>query len=118
MRCAAAVLHPSGRRGCHTDPVPYTGDILDDFEAQRRAPRYPSVIVESGLVVEDRSSGFRGSVVRWNAEAVTLQDRRQYVRHFTWKSGGFVIDGHPVTLERPAHVAAVSQRLPAAGSIG
>jgi hypothetical protein len=97
--------------------VPYTRDILDEFEAQRRAPRYPTVTVESGMTVADRSSGFRGSVVRWNAEGITLQDDRDYVRHFTWKSGGFVVDGRPVTLERPAHVSAVSQRMTASGSI-
>lgn len=97
--------------------MPYTGDILDELEAQRRAPRYPGVTVESGLVVEDRSSGFRGSVVRWNVEGVTLQNERDYVRHFTWKPGGFVIDGRPVTLERPAAIAAASQRVTASGSI-
>ncbi len=97
--------------------MPYTGDILDDFEAQRRAPKYPTLIVEPGLVVEDRSSGFRGKIVRWNVEAVTVQDRRDHVRHFSWKTGGFIVEGRPVTLERPTHVAAVSQRVTASGSI-
>jgi hypothetical protein len=97
--------------------VPYTGDILDDFDARRRAPEYPTLIVEPGLVVEDRSSGFRGDVVRWNVEGVTVQDRRDHVRHFSWKTGGFVVEGRRVTLERPAHIAAVSQRVTASGSI-
>lgn len=97
--------------------MPYTGDILDDFDARRRAPEYPTLIVEPGLVVEDRSSGFRGDVVRWNVEGVTVQDRRDHVRHFSWKTGGFVVEGRRVTLERPAHIAAVSQRVTASGSI-
>jgi hypothetical protein len=97
--------------------VPYTGDILDDFEAQRRAPDYPTVMVEAGMAIEDRSSGFRGSVVRWNVEAITLQDRRDQVRHFTWKPGGFMVGGRPVTLERPAQIASVSQRVTASGSL-
>ena len=104
-------------RGCDNHPVPYTGDILDDYDAQRRRPRYPTETVELGMLVEDRANRFCGTVVRWNAEGVTLQDRRDHVRHFTWKPGGFLIEGRAVTLERPASVAAVTQRLTASGSL-
>ena len=83
---------------CHTRGVKYSGDILDDFDAMRRRPTYPDVVVEVGLLVEDRASGFCGDVVRWSAEGVTLQERGGYVRHFTWKPGGFLIEGRPVTL--------------------
>jgi len=55
--------------------------------------------------------------VRWNAEGVTLQNDEQYVRHFTWKSGGFVADGGFVTLVRPAASATATQRTTASGSI-
>jgi hypothetical protein len=96
--------------------VRYSGDILDDDLARRR-PAYPDITVELGMLVEDRSSGFCGDVVRWGAEGVTLQDRRHHVRHFSWKPGGFLIEGRPVTLQRPARVAAVSQRITASGSI-
>jgi hypothetical protein len=92
-------------------------DILDDFEQQRRAPRYPDVVVELGLVVEDRSSHFTGDVVRWSAEGVTLQDRHDYVRHFGWKPGGFLIEGRPVTLIRPKAAAVATQRITASGSV-
>ena len=95
----------------------YTGDILDDFAASERGPTYPDVVVEMGLLVEDRSSRFCGDVVRWNAEGVTLQDRNDYVRHFTWKPGGFLIQGRPVTLVRPAKVSAATQRITASGSV-
>lgn len=33
---------------------------------------------------------------------MTLRDRRQHLRHFAWKPGGFLLDGRPVTLRRPA----------------
>ncbi|HEY4608221.1 MAG TPA: DUF3097 family protein, partial [Ilumatobacteraceae bacterium] len=53
-----------------------------------------------GDVVEDRSSGFCGSIIRITAEAVTLRDRNDKVREFRYKPGGFLIDGRPVTLVR------------------
>jgi hypothetical protein len=99
--------------------VRYPGDILDDVTSGRapRRPDYPVVTVEVGLLVEDRSSGFCGDVVRWSAEGVTLQDRNAYVRHFTWKPGGFLLEGRAVTLQRPAKVPTASQRVTASGSI-
>jgi hypothetical protein len=97
--------------------VAYTGDILDDFAASKRGPTYPDVVVEMGMLVEDRASRFCGDVVRWSAEGVTLQDRNDYVRHFTWKPGGFLIEGRPVTLVRPATAKAATQRITASGSV-
>lgn len=95
----------------------YDTDILDDFAAQQRRPKYPDVTVEMGMVIEDRSSHFVGDVVRWNAEGVTLQDAKSYLRHFTWKPGGFLIAGKPVTLVRPAQVKTATNRVTASGSI-
>ena len=107
----------SGCIDCFTGAVAYTGDILDDFAAAQRRPRYPDVVVEMGMLVEDRASHFCGDVVRWSAEGVTLQDRNDYVRHFTWKPGGFLIEGKPVTLVRPPTASAATQRVTASGSL-
>ncbi|MEL6890722.1 MAG: DUF3097 family protein [Actinomycetota bacterium] len=95
----------------------YDTDILDDFEQQRRRPRYADVTVEPGMAVRDRSSGFSGRVVKWNAEGVTVQNGGHHVRHFTWKPGGFEVAGAFVTLVRPAAVKSVSGRLTASGSV-
>lgn len=96
----------------------YDRDILDEMADQRRKPSYPTVEVELGMVVEDRASGFVGDVVRWNHEAVTLRDRKQHLRYFSWKPGGFLLEGRPVTLAKPAAVAAsASLRITASGSI-
>jgi hypothetical protein len=95
----------------------YDSDILDDFAAQKQRPRYSDVTVEMGMVVEDRSSHFVGDVVRWSAEGVTLRDAKQYLRHFTWKPGGFLIDGRPVTLVRPPQGKVATNRVTASGSI-
>ena len=73
--------------------------------------------MSNGLVVEDRASGFFGDVVRWNNEAVTLRDRKQHLRHFTWKPGGFLFEGKPVTLTRPVERPAATQQMTASGSV-
>ena len=130
-------------------PVKYDQDILEAYAADRKPTRYPTAEVATGLVVEDRSSGFCGEVVQWNHEAVTLRalpdpplrsssgpstpedpanrrrpppagptrDREQHLRHFTWKPGGFLIEGRPVTLVRPVVQPTVTQRVTASGSI-
>lgn len=95
----------------------YDRDILDEFADARKRPEYPSVEVSMGLVVEDRSSGFVGDIVRWSHEGVTLRDNKQALRHFTWKAGGFRYKGRPVTLVRPAQHASATQRFTASGSV-
>ncbi len=96
----------------------YQRDILDEYADRLKPTKYCNKEVEIGLVVEDRSSGFVGDVVRWNHEAVTLRDRDQHLRFFTWKPGGFLFEGIPVTLMPPAAVAtAASQRVTASGSV-
>jgi len=91
-------------------------DILDEFEDQRRAPQYPSAPARLGDVVEDRASGFCGSIIRITAEAVTLRDRWNATREFRYKQGGFSIDGRPVTLVRESP-AAPKQRLTNSGAV-
>jgi hypothetical protein len=102
---------PSAR----TESVP--GDILDDFDAQRRQPAYRKVEATSGLVVEDRASGFTGDVVAVDARAVTLRDRLDKRREFTLKPGGFLIDGRPVTLVRPQPRPSAQPAINRSGSV-
>jgi hypothetical protein len=85
----------------HSNAVVYERDILDEFAAAKQAPRYPSIEIGQGLLVEDRISGFTGDVVGWNHEAIRVRDRNNVVRNFTWKPGGFLLEGQPVTLVRP-----------------
>lgn len=80
----------------------YERDILDELAAnEARRGTYPVVAAVTGLVVEDRSSGFCGDVVGADAEAVTLRDRHGRSRQFRWRPGGFLVEGNPVTLRRP-----------------
>jgi hypothetical protein len=95
-------------------------DILDEFEQQRTKPKYREVPVRTGMVVEDRATGFCGDVVKITVEAVTLRDRKGNHRHFRYKPGGFLLDGKPISLVRPATNAAASAattRVTASGSI-
>lgn len=97
----------------------YDRDILDDFADSKKPKTYAAVEVTMGMVVEDRASGFVGDVVKWSAEAVTLRDRRNQLRHFGWKDGGFLLEGRPVTLRRPTvrREASLADRITASGSI-
>jgi hypothetical protein len=83
-----------------------SGDILDEFEQQRRQPAYPSVAARLGEIVEDRASGFCGDIVAITAEAVTMRDRHGRTRQFRYKPGGFLIAGRPVTLVREKRATA------------
>lgn len=83
----------------------YNRDILDEY-AEHRAPRvYPKVEAAPGLVVEDRSSGFCGDIVKTTSAAVTLRGRSGHHRHFRWTPGGFLLEGKPVTLVPPTRPA-------------
>jgi hypothetical protein len=86
----------------------YERDILDEFADRKKAPTYPQVVAQTGMIAEDRASGFCGDVVRITFEAVTLRDRHNQQRHFRWKEGGFLLDGKPVTLTRAT--AATSEK--------
>ena len=96
----------------------YERDILEEFAAARLAPRYPTVEVSLGLLVEDRISGFTGDVIGWNHEAIRVRDRNRVVRNFVWKQGGFLLEGRPVTLVPPTpQTAPTGPRLTNSGSI-
>lgn len=92
-------------------------DILDEFEQQKRAPRYREVAVALGMVIEDRATGFCGDVVKLSTEAVTLRDRSGGHRHFRYKPGGFLIAGKPVSLIRPPDNVIREPKITNSGSV-
>lgn len=94
----------------------YERDILTEATTRKR-PTFPTVPAEVGMVVEDRSSGFCGDVVRITNEAVTLRARSNEHRHFRWKDGGFLVDGVPTTLAKPAPAAPKGPTFTASGSV-
>jgi hypothetical protein len=74
------------------------GDILG--RPRRRV--IPEVAADPGLVVEDPASGFCGAVLRVESGSVVLEDRHGATRLFPLRPAGFLLDGQPVTLTRPA----------------
>jgi hypothetical protein len=93
----------------------YDFDVLRAGDPRRRT--VPSVEAEPGLVVEDPDSGFCGAVVGFEAGAVVLEDRFGKRRHFPLVPAGFLLDGAPVTLTRPAAQVPTARRLTASGSV-
>jgi hypothetical protein len=74
------------------------GDIL----AGKPKREIPEVPADVGLVVEDPASGFCGAVVRLEPGTVVLEDRHGKHRVFPLEPAGFLLDGRPVTLTKPA----------------
>lgn len=103
----------------------YGPDVLGP--SARRRPAVPRVAAEPGLVVEEaagagtidgpaRLDGFVGAVVAVDKDAVTLEDRHGRRRVFPL-GAGFLLDGEPVELVRPAPSAQPRVRRTASGSV-
>ena len=92
-------------------------DYGRDVLAGRKRRAIPELVAEPGLVVEDPASGFCGAVVRFEHGHVVLADRHGRHRLFPLNPAGFLVDGKPVTLVRPAVAPGQQRRLTASGSI-
>jgi hypothetical protein len=94
----------------------YGNDVLSGDWRRRKVT--PEVDAEPDLVVEDADSGFCGAVVGFESGAVVLEDRHGRRRNFPLLPAAFLLDGQPVTLRRPAPVAApAARRRTASGSV-
>ncbi|MBW8483549.1 DUF3097 domain-containing protein [Actinomadura parmotrematis] len=94
----------------------YGEDVLAGDWRLPRKGTIPEIPAEPGLVAEDPASGFCGAVVGCDKFGVTLEDRFGKRRLFPLAPAGFLIDGAPVTLVRPAAAPAGPARS-ASGSI-
>jgi hypothetical protein len=86
----------------------YGSDVLSgDWRAPKRG-RSAEVAAEPGLVVEEVETGWVGAVVRvekaGGMHVIHLEDRRGHVKAFPL-GPGFLMDGRPVTLTKPAAAA-------------
>ncbi|MDN6377101.1 DUF3097 domain-containing protein [Corynebacterium sp.] len=72
--------------------------------AASRRPAPPEIPAKTGTVVEDPVSGWVGAVTgferTYDGDFVRLEDRHGRDRLFKMRPGGFLVDGHPVTLTR------------------
>ena len=80
----------------------YGPDVLAAGAGRRRRAEFPQVPADRGLVVEEAGGGFCGAVVDCEKHVVTLEDRWGKQRVFPLTRGGFLLEGRPVTLVRPA----------------
>src|SRR5690625_1958462 len=64
--------------------------------------KIPSVVGETGLVVEVARDGFAGVVVHCTEREVVVRDRRGRQRRFTNVPGAFFVDDRRVRLVAPA----------------
>ncbi|POM24336.1 hypothetical protein BTM25_29650 [Actinomadura rubteroloni] len=94
----------------------YGDDVLAGDWRLPRKGQIPEIPAEIGLVAEDPDSGFCGAVVGCDKLGVTLEDRFGKRRVFPLTKAGFLIDGRPVTLVRPAPGPAGAARS-ASGSV-
>ncbi|MDR0345011.1 MAG: DUF3097 domain-containing protein [Nocardiopsaceae bacterium] len=80
----------------------YGPDVLAGDWRKARRPEVPVVAAVRGLVVEERDGGFCGAVIHCEKQVVTLADRFGRQRVFPLTRAGFLLEGKPVTLARPA----------------
>jgi hypothetical protein len=95
----------------------YGDDVLSGNWRLPRKGLIPEIPAERDLVVEDPDSGFCGAIVAFAKNEVTLEDRFGKRRIFPLSPAGFLMDGRPVTLVRPAPKAPAGPATSASGSI-
>jgi hypothetical protein len=95
----------------------YGDDVLAGDWRLPRKGMIPEIPAERDLVVEDPDSGFCGAIVAFAKNEVTLEDRFGKRRIFPLAPAGFLVDGEPVTLVRPAPKAPAGPVTSASGSI-
>ena len=84
----------------------------------RRRRVVPEVAAEPDLVVEVAGSDFCGAVIGCGKDGVTLEDRHGRRRVFPLTAAGFLLEGRPVTLVRPAvRPAPAAPKRTASGSV-
>ncbi|MEV6420515.1 DUF3097 domain-containing protein [Streptomyces sp. NPDC051662] len=96
----------------------YSPDLTPPWKKSTPAPEVPA---EPDLVVEEVSTGFCGAVIRCEKTAegptVTLEDRFGKHRVFPLLPAGFLLEGRPVTLIRPATAGPSRPSRTASGSV-
>ena len=93
----------------------YDKDVLTPGWQRADKPVTVETPAAIGMVVEDPTSGFCGSVVRWENGLIVLEDRKGRRRSFPF-GPGFWLDGKPVSLVQPRPVRKAAPTHTASGS--
>jgi len=94
----------------------YGDDVLSPGWQQPRKKTVPELVIVSGMVLEDPTTGFCGAVVRWENGIVVLEDRKKKRRSFPL-GPGLWHEGRPVVAKSPTKKAAAAATRTASGSV-
>jgi len=98
---------------------PYYGILSGPVDGPARvAAAYPQVEAAPGTAVVHRASGFRGTVVRFEAGAVHLRATAGTERAFALIPGSFAVEGQAVSLAPAPPVRPGGPAVTASGSLG
>lgn len=98
--------------GILNDPID-----LDDTPRRPLPATYPEIAAVRGLVVEHRSSGVVGAILRLDRGAIVIEDRKGAPHRLALRPGAFDIEGRRSTLVAPKPPESRRQRLTASGSV-
>jgi hypothetical protein len=92
-------------------------DYGPDITSRPPRPVVESLPADTGLVVEELTTGWCGAVVECDKERVSLEDRHGRVRVFPLGPAGFRHEGRTVTLTRPLRPGPGARDRTASGSV-
>lgn len=95
---------------------PYGGDVLDGDWRQQQRRLVPVVLVETGMVLEEGSTGYTGEVVGHDSREVLLEGPSGATRVFGY-GPGFLLEGEPVVLTAAVSKKATSPVISRSGSV-
>jgi hypothetical protein len=93
----------------------YPTDVLASGWQRAGRPTSTDLVLETGQVLEDATTGFCGAVLRWERDLVVLEDRHGRRRSFRL-GAGMLHEGRPVVLKVPVSTRSTPTRT-ASGSV-
>jgi hypothetical protein len=94
----------------------YTTDVLAPGWQRAGRPTSTDLVLATGQVLEDATTGFCGAVLRWERGLVVLEDRHGKRRSFPL-GAGMLYEGRPVVLKVPPPAAPPTTTRTASGSV-
>jgi hypothetical protein len=94
----------------------YPTDVLAPGWQRPGRPASTDLVLTTGQVLEDATTGFCGAVVRWERGLVVLEDRHGKSRSFPL-GAGMLYEGRPVVVRTPAPTRPAAPVRTASGSV-
>ncbi len=97
---------------------PYSGILAGPIDGPAKVEvTYPEVTGSIGMWAVHRASRFRGVVVRFERDGLTLRGQTGMERVFPYQPGAFDVDGAAATIVRPLTAPAAGPATTASGSL-